>query len=107
MKVGDRVVCVKAHSDPECPLKVKSIYTIFNARKCKCGEVGFDVGIMLPPGYSLIECNKCGMVERTHIWTIRSRYFAPIQFNSATEELANKEIVEERSDAPIKEPVNT
>ena len=99
MKVGDRVVCVKGHSDPICPLKVNSIYIILNVYACKCGAISFDVGITIPSGDNMV-CN-CDRNMHTNIWFIGSSKFRPLQYNSATEDLI-KEIVEERLD--IKEP---
>lgn len=101
MKVGDRVVCVKANSNSDCPLKVNSIYHIFDINVCKCGSVSFDVGIMLPFNFILILC-VCGSFYETNVWLLGSELFAPIQYSSAHDELIN--IVEEKLDVEIKEP---
>ena len=104
MRVGERVVCVKAHQDSECPLKVNSIYYVLDMDVCKCKRIAFDVGIKLSLDWKGVRCRKCREIVYTNIWWISSHLFRPIQYNSATEELANKEIVEETSDIPVKEP---
>lgn len=104
MKIGDRVVCVKAHTNPACRIKKGTIYTIRNAKQCSCGNIAFDVGII---GTSSIgSCNSCKgkYTKPIEIWWISARSFAPIQYNSAHDELLNKEIVEEKADIKIKEP---
>ena len=50
--------------------------------------------------------SSCGKnVNEGPVWWFKSSRFAPIEYNSATEELANKEIVKETLDVPIKEPL--
>ena len=108
MKVGDRVVCVETNNfRGYLGVKAGYIYVIQRIMTCKCGIVNFDIGTPVIDIFPRTGC-MCGreFMDRTAWWQKSSR-FRPIVFNSATEELANKEIVEERSDAPIKEPVNT
>ena len=101
MKVGDRVVCVRGHVDPKCDLKKDEIYYIDNFKKCGCGTGAFNVGIMLPDDYTMSRCTICGSPTISRIWWLQSNRFAPIQYNSATDELLNS-IVEERQE--IKKP---
>ena len=95
------MVCIKSHSDPLCALRKGLIYIIMDINKCECGVISFNVGII--NARTSIVC-FCGESAETSIWWISSELFRPIQYNSATEELANKEIIEEKSDIPIKEP---
>ena len=100
MKVGDRVVCVRTHS-LRAVIKGK-IYEIFNIYKSPCcGKIIYDVGIS---GHGKTRC-LCGKILGGAEWWIGSWLFRPIEYNSATEELANKEIVKETLDVPIKEPL--
>jgi hypothetical protein len=101
MEVGDRVVCVKSHKDPECPLKKGATYTILSIDICACGDISIDVGIKCPVG---VECYCGRMVAPFDIWWLNPKLFAPITYNSAHDELLNKEIVEEKADIKIKEP---
>lgn len=104
MKVGDRVVCVKAHSQPECPLKVGKVYIILDMLLCSCGEMCIHVGIGNPGDWDATSCGCGRLLNPDSIWWLDPDLFRPIEYNSATEELANKKVVEEKSDIPIKEP---
>ncbi len=105
MKVGDRVVCVGSHSNPRCPLRVGIIYMIMGCKECPtCGGVGYNVGIGTIPEHQWTRCTCGARGAIDSVWWISSKLFRPIQYNSATEELANKKVVEEKSDIPIKEP---
>ena len=104
MQVGDRVVCIKTRtsSDGVAYIYKGRIYTILNEWICGCGDRNFNVGLsnVLKSG-----CDVCLVMTKIQgITWIDSRCFWPIQYNSATEKLANVEIIEEKSDIPIKEP---
>jgi hypothetical protein len=104
MKVGDRVVCVKAHGNPECGVKKGAIYTIRDVKQCSCGSIAFDVGIIGTSPLGSCRLCKKRYFKSIGIWWISARSFAPITYNSAMDELLNKEIVEEKADIQIKEP---
>lgn len=103
MKVGDRVVCVKSNYWEGNAGVIKGrVYVIENIISCSCGSISFDVGVSSITSFT--KCHKCGSLDSYPAWLQSASRFAPIQYNSATEELANKEIVKETSDIPIKEP---
>ena len=103
MKVGDRVVCVRAHLNPKCGLKKGAIYSIVNIKLCSCGGASFDVGIAGSCNHG--KCFKCKKrySKQPTIWWISSRSFAPISYNSAHDELINKAITEEKADIKVTE----
>ena len=105
MKISDRVVCIRTIGNIFGVGIVKGqIYTIYNIHICPtCNAVYFDVGLPDSPGSE--NCTKCHTTIGPCGVCADSRHFRPIEYNSATEELANKEIVKETSDIPIKEPV--
>ena len=93
MKVGDRVVCVKVN--PKKHLVKGAIYTINYIHEC-CGRISYDVGVERWNGST--RCASCKKpIERS---LFISWFFAPLQYNSAHDELIN--IVEERIDQPEK-----
>lgn len=102
MKVGDRVVCVKGHPSPECSLKKGVEYTILNTNACSCGGITIDVGVPLP--LNLFSGCYCKKIINGSVWWLDPNLFRPISYNSAMDELLNKEIVEEKADIQIKEP---
>jgi len=105
MKVGDRVVCVQGHYDPKCNLVKGREYIIYATRKCPCGGIGFDVGII---GTSRIgNCLICSsdFIKDVGVWIVSSTRFRPIQYNSAHDELIES-IVEEKADVEVKETVS-
>jgi hypothetical protein len=101
MKVGDRVVCVNAAKFGN-RLKKGAIYVINSMQKCSCGAINFDVGLK---SSQFIICEDCGtFFTHNGCWWVHHSLFAPISYNSAHDELLNKEIVEEKADIKIKEP---
>ncbi len=106
MKTGEKIVCVRSHS-ARAVIKGQ-IYTIIGLMECPgCKKVMFDVGVIAH--FMVWYCGGprggCGVEINPHgIWWLDAILFAPIAYNSATEELANKEIVEEKSDIPVKIP---
>ena len=104
MKVGDRVVCVNNASNSFGVGVVKGrVYTINDVLACECGRVYFDVGLPDSVGKNLCLCGV--ILNNTQTVFVISTAFAPIQYNSAHDELLGKEIVKETSDIPVKEPV--
>ena len=107
MKAGDRVVCVISHSKSNENGVIKGkIFEIIEVRKgpCNCVPIVFNIGITHI--FNCMMCMECYTNFDTNdsMWWFSSSLFRPIQYNSATEELANKEIIEEKSDIPVKEP---
>ena len=81
-----------------------SIYTITSIWNCSCGEIYFNVDSMPLTGWTGCKCPDCGEEENGGLMYLWSTFFAPIEYNSAHGELI-KEIVIEKLDIPIKEPV--
>jgi hypothetical protein len=109
MKVGDRVVCVKSHSKAhENGIIKDKIFTILNIMAhYKCGCVIFDIGISSGFMSTYTKCRHGDSIPGGSIWWISSRLFSPLEFNSAHDELLNKEVVEEKYDGEIKEQIKT
>ena len=105
MKTGDRVCWVETYVKYVVRVHKNEIYTIKAEWACQCGIKRFDVGIKVPYYCYGSICCSCSSKSDDGIAWPESKYFAPIEYNSATEELANKEIVKETLDIPIKEPV--
>lgn len=77
IKVGDRVVCVKAHRDPRCNLVVGREYIIYASRECSCGAVTFDIGITTAS--MAITC-KCGRMKSPDgVWWICQTLFRKVE----------------------------
>jgi hypothetical protein len=100
MKVGDNVICIQTCSNGfnESVFKGK-IYTIYAIRNCPgCKKIQFDVGLR-----GVIGSDKClcgyGSGKTDITWAV-STLFAPIQYDSAHDELLEK-IVEEKPDVLI------
>ena len=98
MKIGDRVVCIKTHSQG---VVVKDReYSIYAKRVCKCGDVSFDVGI--ENLHNLNQC-PCKQIYQSDAHLVSSKLFAPLQpfkSNSISKALAKeamKEIVEQET----------
>ena len=103
MKVGDKVVCIKNASNSFGVGVVKGrVYTINDVSACECGRVFFDVGLPDSGGINLCRCGV--ILNNSKTVFVISTVFAPIQYNSAHDELINKEIVKETSYIPVKEP---
>jgi hypothetical protein len=105
MKAGNKVVCI----DPVGDLIKGKIYIIRDLKEClKCNALELDVGICLVYGFLYRQrCPKCGHYEEGFIgggkhWFNASR-FRPLQYDTCHDELIN--IVEEKPDIKIKEPV--
>ena len=104
MRVGESVVCIRDAGNPFGSRIFKGrIYLIHDTQECCCGHITIDVGVRNDRGLQL--CLGCGheSPNSSIVWCGPGN-FRPIEYNSATEELANKEIVKETSDIPIKEP---
>lgn len=98
------MVCVKSNYWKGNPGVIKGcVYVIGNIVKCSCGGISFDVGT--PSVTNFVRCQDCGSLDGYPAWLQAAFRFRPIEYNSATEELANKEIVKETLDVPIKEPL--
>lgn len=87
MKVGDRVCCVKTHS--QGVVKKGQVFTILNINNLECGCIQLDVGII---GDSIHGRCRCGVVyiKEYSIWWLNSSRFAPIQYESAHAALLNE-----------------
>ncbi len=100
MKVGDNVVCVKTTYD-RSPGAVKGrIYPILSREICKCGDISFDIGLTTP---YIMACDVCGLEIDDGIFWHDPANFRPISYNSAHDELLNKEIVDDKADIEITE----
>ena len=102
-KIGQKVVCVKAHS--QGVLQVGKIYTIADILQCTCGQILLGIGLE-PRGNGMI-CLYCGKRMRNHTthW-IGSSLFRPIQNQSKYEIISSTELISEevieKTDVQIK-----
>lgn len=106
MKVGDKVVCIRTNSQRRSGRDIIGVikdntYYIRDIYEC-CGRIAFDVGISQPHGFAHTICNTCRKKCPNTTWWQWSKLFAPIQHNSAHDELCK--FVEERVDIEIKKP---
>lgn len=74
MKVGDRVICIKAHSQSNCPLIVGREYIVYGIQNC-CHLV-IDVGII--SGYP-VRCLKCGDKTIDSVWWLSAMLFRKVE----------------------------
>lgn len=107
MKVGDEIVCIFAPPDASgyVPVVKGRVYLLLGIVTCQnCGHTWFDVGIL--PSGDFQECGRCAPFSTFpgHTVWVSYKLFRPIEYNSAHEELLNKEVVEEKLDIPVKEP---
>ncbi len=100
MKTGDRVVCIKTKTSRQGNHKIVKdrIYMIHNVFSCQCGMLHLDIGFSNISPMGRCNCGDLYFTEGT-LWA-HSIYFAPLQYNSAHDELIN--IVEEKID--VKQP---
>jgi hypothetical protein len=102
MKVGDRIVCI----DPIDRLKKDQTYLIQGIKTMSCGCVIIDVGHNTEADGCCCGHGAIMLYNGMRVRWYASERFAPIQHN--TDEFLNSDqinkVVEETSDAPIKEP---
>ena len=72
--VGDRVVCIKAHSQSNCPLIVGREYIIYGIQNC-C-YLTIDVGIISDHP---VRCFKCGSITKDSIWWFGNGLFKKVE----------------------------
>lgn len=97
-KIGQKVVCIKDHS--QGAVKRGFVYTILNFNTCGCG-LTFDVGLT----HNASICFDCGTFIGK-VWWIHHSLFSILQNQYqfvSSEVVKNIEIIEEKSDCPIKE----
>lgn len=100
MKVGDKVICIKSHSEG-ATVKGK-IYTVLGIIKCKgCGSASLDVGVEIYEGSLATFCSYCNTtINSSKTWyqgIKRFRKIEPHTFkNKVTKELALKPLTEEK-----------
>jgi len=108
MKVGDEIVCIRTHSQGFRNGVVKGkIFSLLAIDNCpSCGSSCFDVGVKsrVESNNRCVKCN--GRYPSGGIWHIGPSLFAPIQYNSAHDELLSS-ITEEKSDVKIEEHEET
>ena len=103
MKPGDRVVCIRTKSinDNAHTIIKGREYTIEGTYSCLCGKIYLNIGIYFNgPMSGLCNCNNT--TPQGIVWA-NSIHFRPLQYHSAHNELIN--VVEERLDIKIKEPI--
>ena len=75
MKVGDRVVCIKAHSMSICPLIVGREYIVYGVQNC-C-KTTIDIGITNECG---TYCTGCySLLSSGGIWWLNSKLFRKVE----------------------------
>ena len=79
--VGQKVVCVKTHS--QNAVVEGNIYTI--AAINKCCKPRLDVGVRVPFPLRGVQCPRCGGVSSGDIWWMGSSLFRPL--DALTEQL--------------------
>ena len=72
-----KVVCIKPHSDGI--LKAGKIYEVYDIDICRCGLVGYDVGIKIPPSDDMGTICECSFEVDTIVWWMDSSLFAPLE----------------------------
>ena len=104
MQVGQEAVCIEDSCDNSNTFRIikGQVYHILGIWKCNC-HTYYDIGFNASRTF---ECVHCYDTIHDGIVYVPSKYFAPIQYNSAHDDLINKikETKEEKLDAPIKEP---
>jgi hypothetical protein len=104
MKIGTKVVCILNGTNSVGNQVIKGrIYTIEDILDCpKCPLIWIDVGLRCESNTD--EC-LCGYFRGSaNIVWVDHRYFRPIEYNTAHEELIKKEVIEEKSDIPLEVP---
>jgi len=99
MKIGDRVVCIKSDFNGVSEVKKGIIYSVHDTLICPCGLIHIDVGGSNEIDEGTCECGRTHNVVTSYFC---SKFFAPIEYNSAHDELISK-IVEEKPEF-INEP---
>lgn len=77
IKVGDRVVCIKAHSDGETTIKGRE-YIVYGKKICECGNVVLDIGFKLPSRSVGTRC-ACNKIFTADIWWHRASCFRKVE----------------------------
>lgn len=97
-KIGQKVVCIKTHSQ-KCVIKGK-IYTITNVIQCSCGLFSVSTDhYEHHTGLMICDCN------RRHTGTyFGHELFRPLNYNLISNKELIKESIPEKLDTPIKEP---
>lgn len=88
-EIGQKVVCIKTHS--EGVVKEGEVYTVQGMKVSKCcGCLDIDVGIKTDIQYTLCACG--GVEDANSIHWLHSTLFRPLDdlFNEEIEELMNE-----------------
>ena len=82
-KIGDRVLCVKSHSNPICTLVKGREYIIYDIKSCKCSH-SLNVGIHNDI-FDEIECKSCNTtIGSNGIWWLDQKRFVKVQEETRT-----------------------
>lgn len=80
--VGQKVVCIKEHNDPECELRLNNVYTVRSLWLCECGwsiDVGIKDSNILLKGDTTYCCDACDVEQNTDSWLLFCNRFKPLQ----------------------------
>ena len=102
-KIGQKVICKDLRCWWGFPFGIEKggIYEVENVIKCKCGEThlllyGIDTG-----GLKVCSCNNDNLPTNSFLaWR-----FEPIKYDLISNKDVIKEMIVEKSDLPIKEPI--
>lgn len=84
--IGQKVVCIKDHNDPECELRLNKVYTVRSLWLCKCGwsvDVGIKDPCVLLEEDTIYYCNVCEVEQNTDSWLLLCNRFRPLQEQKA------------------------
>lgn len=84
-KIGGKIVAIYNGSVTNAVGQTVSIkkgdeHTVYGIRKCECGLVALDIGVVSvePSGYTAVSLCECKRKTETRIWWINSVFFIPI-----------------------------
>lgn len=90
MRAGEKVICIKTnHTEYGVGAIRGKCYTVEAVIKCRCGNIGLDVGIAYPYEIQISVCNMCGNRVKYPMWVHDHRRFRKLDYTDCTEELAS------------------
>ena len=90
-KVGQKVKCVKSHS--QGVLNVGAEYIVQDVMECECKIIKLDVGVKSATYNEYMHCMGCGIPYYAgRQWFMSSRLFSPLQEDSAFAEESLREV---------------
>ena len=97
-KIGQKVICV--YDNPKNTLIVGKEYTILSMPKCLCGGQCLEID---SGSNRNVHCSN-GCIRLPGIYNHKN--FRPLKYNSLKSSDILTENIHEKSDQPIKEPIN-